>query len=118
MSTPASVSTLPTCVIERKSGASSPWTMPATGLYLAAKVKLPPVPETPSPEQVDQARAFLLDRFLRDFLWSSDADRANYIALLATPIVRYYTRSLTPFALIDATMPASGKTILTGGPGM
>lgn len=91
---------------------------PATGLYLASRVDLPPVPEHPTAEQVAEARSFLLDRFLRDFPWSSDADRANYIALLATPILRPFTRSLTPFALIDATMPASGKTILTGGPGM
>lgn len=91
---------------------------PATGLYLAARVELKPVPDRPTPEQVKQARGFLLTRFLRDFPWSSPADRANYVALLATPILRHYTRSLTPFGLIDATMPASGKTILTAGPGM
>jgi hypothetical protein len=91
---------------------------PGTGLYLASRVALPTVPEQPTPEQVFEARSFLLDRFLSDFPWASDADRANYIALLVTQILRHYTRSLTPFALIDATMPASGKTILTGGPGM
>ncbi|MDI1466366.1 hypothetical protein QEZ54_35850 [Catellatospora sp. KI3] len=91
---------------------------PATGLYLASKVALPPVPEAPTPEQVAKARSFLLDRFLSDFPWAGPADRANYIALLATPILRHFTRSLTPFALIDATMPSSGKTILTAGPGM
>ncbi|GAA3194435.1 hypothetical protein [Nonomuraea roseoviolacea] len=91
---------------------------PATGLYLAAKVSLPPVPDQPTSEQVHAARDFLLNWFLRDFPWASPADRANYIALLATPILRHFTRSLTPFALIDATMPASGKSILTGGPGM
>ncbi|MGI5524464.1 hypothetical protein ACQEUX_26480 [Micromonospora sp. CA-259024] len=91
---------------------------PATGLYLASKVALPPVPDEPTAEQVTEARTFLLDRFLRDFPWASAADRANYVALLATPILRHFTRSLTPFALIDATMPSSGKTILTAGPGM
>lgn len=91
---------------------------PDTGLYLASKVDLPYVPDEPSPEQVADARTFLLDRFLRDFPWASTADRANYVALLATPILRHFTRSLTPFALIDATMPSSGKTILTAGPGM
>ncbi|MFF0720437.1 hypothetical protein [Micromonospora sp. NPDC003816] len=91
---------------------------PTTGLYLASKVALPPVPDQPTPEQVADARTFLLGRFLRDFPWASAADRANYVALLATPILRHFTRSLTPFALIDATMPSSGKTILTAGPGM
>ncbi|MFI7302968.1 hypothetical protein ACIBM8_07130 [Micromonospora aurantiaca] len=89
-----------------------------TGLYLASKVALPPVPDKPTSEQVAEARTFLLGRFLRDFPWASAADRANYVALLATPILRHFTRSLTPFALIDATMPSSGKTILTAGPGM
>jgi hypothetical protein len=91
---------------------------PTTGLFLASRVALPEVPEQPTPDQVFEARSFLLHRFLRDFPWAGDADRANYIALLVTPILRHFTRSLTPFALIDATMPASGKTILTGGPGM
>lgn len=91
---------------------------PATGLYLASKVALRPVPDRPSSRQVEEARGFLLERFLRDFPWAGPADRANYVALLVTPILRHYTRSLTPFALIDATMPASGKTILTAGPGM
>jgi hypothetical protein len=91
---------------------------PATGFYLAARVQLPEVPDRPTVRQVADARGFVLDRFLRDFPWASAADRANYLALLVTPILRHYTRSLTPFALIDATMPASGKTILTGGPGM
>jgi hypothetical protein len=91
---------------------------PATGLYLACRVALPPVPDQPTAEQVDTARRFLLGQFLADFPWTGDADRANYVALLATPILRHFTRSLTPFALIDATMPSSGKTILTAGPGM
>jgi hypothetical protein len=88
----------------------------ATGLYLARRVDLPTVPEAPTGEQVAAALKFLLGRFLRDFPWAGRADRANYIALLVTPILRHYTRSLTPFGLIDATMPASGKTILTAGP--
>jgi hypothetical protein len=91
---------------------------PATGLYLAATVHLPPVPDRPTPRQVNDARAFLLDSFLRDFPWRSPADRANYLALLATPILRPFTRCLAPFAIVDATMPASGKTILTSCVGM
>jgi hypothetical protein len=91
---------------------------PATGFYLATNTRLDPVPERPSPDQVAEARAFLLDRFLRDFPWRSPADRANYLALLVTPIVRPFTRSLLPFGIIDASMPGSGKTILTGCVGL
>jgi hypothetical protein len=90
----------------------------ATGLYLASKVPLDHVPEHPTPEQVKAARAFLLDDFLHDFPWVDDADRANYLGVFATPILRRYLRTLIPFTVITATMPSSGKTILTCGPGM
>lgn len=90
----------------------------ATGYYLTDNTHLPQVPEQPGPEQVEAARAFLLERFLRDFPWRSAADRANYLALLVTPIIRPFTRSLSPFGVIDASMPGSGKTILAGCVGL
>ncbi|GAA4890912.1 hypothetical protein [Saccharopolyspora cebuensis] len=91
---------------------------PATGYLLAGRTHLAPVPERPTPEQVQEARQFLLGTFLRDFPWRTAADRANYLGLLVTPIVRPFTRALSPFAVIDATMPGSGKTILSGCAGM
>jgi hypothetical protein len=90
----------------------------ATGLFLASTVHLPPVPDRPTAGQVAAAKEFLLGKFLRDFPWRTPADRANYLALLATPILRPFTRSLSPFGIVDATMPASGKTILTACLGM
>ncbi|MFD2416929.1 hypothetical protein [Amycolatopsis pigmentata] len=76
------------------------------------------MPERPTPEQVATAREFLFHCFLRDFPWRSHADKANYLALLATPIIRPFTRCLSPFGLIEASMPSSGKTILTGCVGL
>ena len=77
-----------------------------------------PIPDRPDADAVAASRQFLLQRFLRDFPWRSDADRANYLALLVSPILRPYTRSLSPFGVIDATMPGSGKTILAGCVGL
>ena len=91
---------------------------PATSTYLAAKVPLNPVPDRPTPAQVARARAFVLEEFLHDFPWVSAADRANYLGLLVTPVLRPYLRCLAPFGIVDATMPASGKTILTAAVGM
>ncbi|MEV4317109.1 hypothetical protein [Actinocrispum sp. NPDC049592] len=91
---------------------------PATGYFLTVSQPLDPIPDTPTPAQVDEACAFLLDQFLADFPWRTDADRANYLALLVTPIIRPYTRALSPFGVIDATMPGSGKTILTSCVGL
>ena len=90
----------------------------ATGLYLARKVPLDEVPEAPTAAQVQAARRFLLDEFLGDFPWTGPADKANYLGLLATPILRSYLRTLIPFGVVTSTMPGSGKTILTCGLGM
>lgn len=85
-----------------------------TGLYLAKKVTLDRIPEEPTPEEVKASLSFLLNRFLGDFPWSGEADKANYLGLMVTPILRLYLRNvLTPFGLVSATMPGSGKTILT-----
>lgn len=92
---------------------------PATGYYLTTgTMPLDPIPDKPTPAQIDQAVEFLLDKFLADFPWRTPADRANYIGLLITPILRTYTRALSPFAIVDATMPGSGKTILTSCVGL
>ena len=90
----------------------------ATGLYLASKVPLDPVPAAPTAAQVRAARDFLLGQFLGDFPWIGPADKANYLGLLATPILRSYLRTLIPFGVVTSSMPGSGKTILTCGLGM
>ncbi|SDU51820.1 hypothetical protein [Amycolatopsis keratiniphila] len=90
-----------------------------TGFYLAGNTHLAPIPDNPTPDEVAAAREFLLERFLRDFPWRDPAaDRANYLALLVTPLIRSFTRALSPFGLIEASMPGSGKTILTGCVGL
>jgi hypothetical protein len=61
---------------------------------------------------------FLLTTFLGDFPWVGDADKANYLGLLVTPILRSYLHTLIPFGVVTSTMPNSGKTILTCGLGM
>ena len=91
---------------------------PATCLYLASKVPLDPVPGEPDSGQVAAAREFLLTAFLGDFPWVSAADKANYLGLLVTPVLRGYLRTLIPFGVVTSTMPGSGKTILTCGLGM
>jgi hypothetical protein len=86
---------------------------PATGFYLAGRVDLPTIGARPTPARVAAAQDFIMGRFLADFPWRTPADKANYLALLVTPILRPFTRTLAPFAVVDATMPGSGKTILT-----
>ena len=91
---------------------------PTTGLYYAATVPVPHIPERPGADLVHEARTFLLGHFLGDFPWVDPADRANYIGLLIAQILRPYLRTITPFGLISASAPSSGKTILSEGIGL
>ncbi|WP_206442950.1 hypothetical protein [Candidatus Protofrankia californiensis] len=91
---------------------------PGTGLYFAPKVDIPWIPARPDAREVAAARQFLLGPFLGNFPWESAADRANYVGLLVTNILRPYVRTVTPFGMITATTQASGKTILSEGIGL
>lgn len=85
----------------------------ASGLYLAPTVALPPVPENPTPAQVDTARRFVLSTLLGDFEWEDAASRANYVGLMVTPFLRRPLKCLVPLAIISASAPSSGKSLLT-----
>ncbi|MCK9898299.1 hypothetical protein [Frankia sp. AgB32] len=84
---------------------------PATSLYLAPKIPLPLVPDQPTGDQVIAAKRFL-DMVLHDFPWVAPADKANFLAILVTPILRPYLRSLIPFWMATATTASSGKSLL------
>jgi hypothetical protein len=86
----------------------------ATRLYYDPDpaLRLPVIPEQPSGEDVTAALALLRDELLVDFPFASDADRANALALLLTPIVRQRV-SLAPLCVIDAPRAGSGKGLLT-----
>jgi hypothetical protein len=85
----------------------------ATGLYLASRLQVPRVPAQPSADVVAWARGLLLDWVLRDFPWCGDADRANYLAMLFTQVLRHYLRrSLVPFFPVTARAPGAGKSLL------
>jgi hypothetical protein len=86
---------------------------PASGLYLSPTVTLPPVPGQPAPAQVTEARDFLIYTLLGDFEWEDDASLANYIALMVTPFLRRPLRALVPLAILSASAPSSGKSLLS-----
>jgi hypothetical protein len=51
---------------------------------------------------------------LGDFEWEDEASRANYIALMVTPYLRRPLKALAPLAVISASAPGSGKSLLSG----
>jgi hypothetical protein len=86
---------------------------PATGLYLSKHLTLPrAVPERPTADQVSKAFDLLLNWMLVDFPWASNADQANYLALLLTGVIRPRLTCPTPFGVITAPDRGSGKSYL------
>ena len=88
----------------------------ASGLYLANRVDLPQIPagQPPYREQVAWARDFLFRWVLGDFRWAGEADKANFIAMLVTQMIRRLLKGApVPLLMVTATEAAAGKTLLT-----
>jgi hypothetical protein len=86
---------------------------PATALIYAPKLPLAPVPEHPTDGELRAARDFLRNALLADFPWVGPS-RANYIGILVSPLMRSYLGGgLVPLVAIDATSPATGKSLLS-----
>lgn len=83
-----------------------------SGLFLREGLSMAPIPDKPSAQQVDGALSFLLSKFLADFPWISDSDRANALAMLLTPLLREIIDDVFPFPYITAPERGSGKTLL------
>ncbi|CAM5650604.1 hypothetical protein SMICM304S_00923 [Streptomyces microflavus] len=89
----------------------------ASGMYFDPMCDFHGVPLNPTPEEVEEARTFLLGELLADFPFVSDADRANYVAALATPVLRRFIQGHegvqpTPMLALNAVSPGTGKTLL------
>ena len=88
---------------------------PATLLHLApadAGGAWPAIPEAPTAADISAARA-LLDELICDFPFISEADRANYLGLLLTPLIRPAVAGCVPLAVIDAPQAGTGKSLLS-----
>lgn len=85
---------------------------PTTGLLLAPEGPQPaPVSETPTGYELQQATE-LLRYMLQDFSFVHDSDRAAYLGLMFTPLLRLVAPSPWKLAIIEAHQPGSGKSFL------
>jgi hypothetical protein len=86
---------------------------PATRyLFLPAPgVDVKQVPDDPGPENVCQARELLL-HMVEDFPFATADDRANYLGLLITPLLRELAPPSYKMFGIGAHQPGSGKSLL------
>ncbi len=85
----------------------------ATGLaYVPVPgLTIPPIPEHPTDDDV-VAAITLIDEAIGEFPFQDKASEANAIALLLTPIIRQAINGHVPLALLDATRPGTGKSLL------
>lgn len=84
-----------------------------TGTWLNVDDGFPAVPETPSADEIAEAKDLLLSKVLGDFPFVSPGDRANYLGLLLAPALKQVIGGLYPFGVITAAAPGSGKSLLT-----
>lgn len=74
-------------------------------------VDVPAVPDKPTPADVEAARVLLLG-MVADFPFATVDDRANYLGLLLTPLLRQVAPPSYKMFGIGAHQPASGKSLL------
>ena len=72
---------------------------------------LPPIPDSPTPGEIEAAKALLLD-VLVDFPFEGSADRTNFLGFCITPLIRPQV-DVVPMAAIDSPVAGSGKGLLT-----
>jgi hypothetical protein len=84
-----------------------------TRLYYAPipTLQVPAIPEHPTPDDIVAALT-LIDEIIGQFPYQNQASYANTIALLLTPLIRQAIDGHVPLALIDATRPGTGKSLL------
>lgn len=69
------------------------------------------VPAEPTQEAVSLARDLILQEWLGDFPFDTDADRANALALIVTPAIRGLVPRV-PLAVVDGLQMGVGKNLL------
>ena len=70
------------------------------------------MPQNPTPDQVQQACALVLDDMLVDFPFESDSDRAHTLALFLLPFARELIDGPTPLHLIGKPKAGTGASLM------
>lgn len=74
--------------------------------------EVPQISDVPTREEVERAKALIVDDLLGDFSFVGQAERANAVALMLDPFVRLMIDGPTPLRMIEAPSPGSGKGLL------
>jgi len=86
---------------------------PITKLFYrpSRSLTMPAIPDHPTDVEVRAAVEVLMEPIC-DFPFRSEADRANALAFMITPIVRPIIQGCVPMALIDSPTAGTGKSLL------
>lgn len=87
---------------------------PVTGLYYAPApgFEFPDLPDDLFSDHIDAARDLFLNQLLGEFSFVDEASKAGVLAAMFTAILRHLIRGPVPMAIITATAPGTGKTLI------
>lgn len=77
----------------------------------APELRVPPVPDTPTKNDVKAAKDLILE-VICNFPFDSEASGGNAVAAMLTPIVRPMIDGLVPLAVFDKPQPGTGASLL------
>ena len=80
--------------------------------YSPKNIKLQPVSQDPSQQEIDDAKHLLTTEYLGDFPFTSPSDVAHTLAAMFLPFVRELVDGPTPLHMISAPSPGTGKGLL------
>lgn len=83
-----------------------------SGVYVSPQLDVPPVPETPSADDLGEAYRWIFGRMMADFPFSGEASFAHAVAALIQPFVRSLIDGPTPLYVYEAPTEGTGKSLL------
>jgi putative DNA primase/helicase len=73
---------------------------------------LPTIPDRPTDDELERARALILTELLGDFPFVSDAERAHALGLLLLPFLRELIQGPVPLFVVEKPTPGTGASLL------
>ncbi|MCP4677621.1 MAG: toprim domain-containing protein [Deltaproteobacteria bacterium] len=83
-----------------------------TWLELSKDLAIPDVPDAPTKEDIERAKAWIFDDLFVDFPFVGQADRAATAAAMLLPFMRKMIHGPTPIHLIEAPTQGTGKGLI------
>ncbi len=80
--------------------------------YSKGDLELEPIPDRPTIDDVEWAKAMIFDELLADFPFTGQAERAHALSLMLNPFIRDMIDGPTPMYLIEAPAAGTGKGLL------